>query len=895
MTEFNDASHWGLFTTGANLSSAERVRHSELTLAALRAAGILGNMIDGTTAPATDKLWLDKNSDPGVLKEYDTLNSAWVPVTFDRLFGRAVVTNLTATAGDDSSVTVSAPTTFLDNRLYSVVPPVTSTGAYTLTITGVGTFDVVYAGGEVLTAGELQAGQRVVMLFRDGRFEVLFNFAGVYAARDAAIAAAAEAAGYADDAEAALAAFEPGAMARRDSVALAKLSAFPASIKVVETAYYAPTYANLATLCGGARYKRTTAQPTDHSLWFRSLDRYLPDGTTDETNGGHWEIDEEFVTPEMIGAVQDGLVDCSTAVTDWLEYILIKDATGALEQYTGSGGYLLNSFVHLTTINWNGGIKGPGSGCCRFIVPISNTEGGIWIEDLNRSGQTRCEGFTILRRGTGGIGFRISQPEGGANLKRSTILRDIYAVGENGTSDYWEEGIGVIGGWHPDIQNCVVRNIYIFAEGVDPTSGTSPRFFGDVGFNLDGCYDIMFRDNMAWGCATLVRSHCFTGTVTAIEDGGVDAGGLPRVKVTISNGPHPFSSGFVVRLDNTTNYNALFTVTNIPGSGGTQFYLNNTVFAGAETSGRAYLGQQAEAGRFENNILNGCIDGIDWQRLAGPEPILWVKGNHINFVRNGLRCDGARLVIAEGNVPYAEGSVETFAGTPIDFNFINAQDVIVTDNVCHFNSHPNRINVWMGNNGVGNSGDNSVIADNIFNNNGAYAVHLTAGVEKARVGPNNYNGTYSLGRPVNDVNMFNYLVQTETVFRGAWTPVLTFGGASTGITYSTQSADYQCAGGMIHFFINIVLTSKGTATGNAEISLLGGTGLAGPKEIVTNKGFGQIQFYSGMASLVAPIARPVSPLLLRLQNQNATAVSNLTDANFSNTSNLQISGTLFLA
>jgi hypothetical protein len=46
-----------------------------------------------------------------------------------------------------------------------------------------------------------------------------------------------------------------------------------------------------------------------------------------------------------------------------------------------------------------------------------------------------------------------------------------------------------------------------------------------------------------------------------------------------------------------------------------------------------------------------------------------------------------------------------------------------------------------------------------------------------------------------------------------WTPVVSFGGGTTGITYSTQNGQYVQVGSIIHFMCAIVLTSKGSSTG----------------------------------------------------------------------------------
>ena len=53
---------------------------------------------------------------------------------------------------------------------------------------------------------------------------------------------------------------------------------------------------------------------------------------------------------------------------------------------------------------------------------------------------------------------------------------------------------------------------------------------------------------------------------------------------------------------------------------------------------------------------------------------------------------------------------------------------------------------------------------------------------------------------------------------GTWTPVLTFGGASTGITYSHQTGLYTKIGNVVKFELRIRVSSVGTATGDAKIT-----------------------------------------------------------------------------
>ena len=53
---------------------------------------------------------------------------------------------------------------------------------------------------------------------------------------------------------------------------------------------------------------------------------------------------------------------------------------------------------------------------------------------------------------------------------------------------------------------------------------------------------------------------------------------------------------------------------------------------------------------------------------------------------------------------------------------------------------------------------------------------------------------------------------------GSWTPSLSFGTGSTGITYSTQTGTYTRIGDTVFAYYAVVLTSKGSSAGNARLN-----------------------------------------------------------------------------
>ena len=119
-----------------------------------------------------------------------------------------------------------------------------------------------------------------------------------------------------------------------------------------------------------------------------------------------------------------------------------------------------------------------------------------------------------------------------------------------------------------------------------------------------------------------------------------------------------------------------------------------------------------------------------------------------------------------------------------------------------------------------------------------------------------------------------------------WTPELRFGGATTGITYTTRVGRYTRVGNMIFATCYIALSSKGSATGAATIAGLptssNTSGLFSSGSIGYNVGV----TYTNML-LVRMNANASAATLT--DSSAAGALANVTDANFTNTSELVFS------
>jgi hypothetical protein len=115
-----------------------------------------------------------------------------------------------------------------------------------------------------------------------------------------------------------------------------------------------------------------------------------------------------------------------------------------------------------------------------------------------------------------------------------------------------------------------------------------------------------------------------------------------------------------------------------------------------------------------------------------------------------------------------------------------------------------------------------------------------------------------------------------------FTPVLQFGGAAVGLSYSARTGTVRRIGNTVYFELRITLSAKGSSTGAVTI-----TGI--PIAADSAAGVTEIGYYSGMASISAITGR-IASSTIRLSNGGATATADLTDANFTNTSDIVISG-----
>lgn len=122
---------------------------------------------------------------------------------------------------------------------------------------------------------------------------------------------------------------------------------------------------------------------------------------------------------------------------------------------------------------------------------------------------------------------------------------------------------------------------------------------------------------------------------------------------------------------------------------------------------------------------------------------------------------------------------------------------------------------------------------------------------------------------------------------GTFTPGVSFGGATTGITYTTQSGGYVKIGTYVFVHGYIVLSSKGSATGTARLTGLPFTSASGSGNFaVMNAGY-----FANMDSLADTLNGLIdlNSTTVALLTGGAAGAANLSDANFTNTSEFAFS------
>jgi hypothetical protein len=181
---------------------------------------------------------------------------------------------------------------------------------------------------------------------------------------------------------------------------------------------------------------------------------------------------------------------------------------------------------------------------------------------------------------------------------------------------------------------------------------------------------------------------------------------------------------------------------------------------------------------------------------------------------------------------------------------------------------------------TGVSSSTWVSTGNTYDNGLTYAGSFG---ELTSVGDQMPSGSFTFTATGSAHNWANF--DGSTFASGTWTPGVSFGGGTTGLTYSRQAGRYQIVGNQIIIGYSVILTAVGSSTGVAAL-----TGLPFTVENIVGAagGGGALNNYSNFSTLTGAVIASVNvgAATMNLLQTGSTGVSSVTNSNFTNTATL---------
>jgi hypothetical protein len=120
---------------------------------------------------------------------------------------------------------------------------------------------------------------------------------------------------------------------------------------------------------------------------------------------------------------------------------------------------------------------------------------------------------------------------------------------------------------------------------------------------------------------------------------------------------------------------------------------------------------------------------------------------------------------------------------------------------------------------------------------------------------------------------------------GTWTPTLSFGGASVGITYSIRKAEYVKIGRNVLVNLYLAISNKGSSTGNAQIGGFPFNAGSGIDFFVPTASRGNLNTSGEAVSLYSNNGNTTTFVLFKA-NLTGGSNSNVTDTSFNNSTEI---------
>jgi hypothetical protein len=170
----------------------------------------------------------------------------------------------------------------------------------------------------------------------------------------------------------------------------------------------------------------------------------------------------------------------------------------------------------------------------------------------------------------------------------------------------------------------------------------------------------------------------------------------------------------------------------------------------------------------------------------------------------------------------------------------------------------------------------------INNPSGGDVAIQTNSIERARFTANGltFNGDTAAANALDDYE------------EGTWTPTISFGNASVGVTYTTNSGTYTKIGRQVTAVGYISMSNKGSSTGTARITGLPFT-IANAASFYAPPTFGQMNQITSLGQ-ISGYGEIGATTILLLQTTLAGGLTTLANTDFANTSEIMVSFTYFV-
>lgn len=418
--------------------------------------------------------------------------------------------------------------------------------------------------------------------------------------------------------------------------------------------------------------------------------------------------------------------------------------------------------------------------------------------------------------------------------------------------------------------------------GAALTAATSAGFQGDI-FISPGTYNenLTLQPNVnlvAWPSDRFTGSVIINGKLSYSSSGIVTLSGLYLentntdniLAVTGTNASVVFL--FNCYLSITTATGISYTCSNAGSAIGLNFCggniatnAGNAIFtssgAGSISLGNCNIGSLVTPGT--NSASSGTV-GISYSNLQSPLTLTGTAGASYNNAYISCTNVTALTVNASGTIDLNQSVLRS--GTAIAL--VVTSGTVTAQECCINSSNVTAVSVA-----------GTFKYSGIFGNQGADvgAISGAGTITNIKSAP-----IYPASLTFDNTNILSAFVDVTP-----FTPVLKFGGATTGITYTNQVGNYAQIGNLVYYEIFLFLSSKGSATGNATITgfpVGHGTGdHVYPITVFT-------QLISSNQTGIQGYFATNQINLLSSSFSTSVAGTALTNANFANTSQLGILG-----